>query len=214
MVEMSLNLRFLLWQNEMSGVKESKELSQWMERASKWSKKLAAWAECDTSRAESLLRGAEISKIELDNIKRNKPLNDDEFIALINIELWQNYKNNNNQTLSIWQENIIFLLDRLEHGEKSKLIENLKEKSPKFSNANFSKWEERKHIPNTKYKNIIHHFFNLPNQIDLEKEPLFLSIDPIRIQEKKSWLCQKIQELPEQKVRDFFPALKCLLESS
>ncbi len=208
---MSLNLRFLLWQNEMSDVKESKELSQWMERASKWSKKLAAWAECNTLRAEALLRGADIAQHELDNIKRNKPLNEDDFITLINTDIWQK---SNDELLNIWQENVIFLLARLEHGEKSKLIEKFKEISPKFSNANFSKWEDRKHIPKKQYKFMIHDFFNLPNQIDLEKEPLFLSIDPIRIQEKKSWLCQKIRELPEQKVRDFFPALKCLLESS
>lgn len=208
MVDISLNLRFLLWQDEISSLQKLEKPSQWTERLSKWSRRLADWAECDASRAEALIKGVEISQTELENIKQNKRFNEDEFMILINTNLLQVNFEFRNKSLDIWQENVLFLLTKLEHGEKTRLAELLN-----INSANLSKWNKRVHVPEKKYKSKIQQYFNLSNQIDLEQEPLFLSLDPISIQEQKLWLCQKIQEIPEKSLQDFFPALKRLLES-
>lgn len=207
MVEIALNLRFLLWQDEMLTLQKSEKISKWPHRGAKWFQKLAVWAECDISRAEAILTGAEVSQMELNNIKQNKPLTEDEFITLTNTNILN--LQIDNKELNIWQENVIFLLEKLEHGENAKLVRCLN-----VNQTTLSKWKKKTHLPEKKHRNVIQQFFNLPNQIDLEREPLFLSIDPINTHERKLWLCEKIHELPEQKLNDFFPALKCLLESS
>jgi len=204
MVDISQNLRFLLWQDEILNLQKRQKVSKWPERTTKWCQKLAFWAECDFLRAEAILKGAKISQAELNNIKHNKPLNEDEFIAITNADML--HLQLDNQPLNIWQENVLFLLDRLNHGDKSKLAKVLN-----TSPSNFSRWKKKIHTPEITYKDIIHNFFNIHSHIDLEKDPLFLSIEPIDVPEIKLWLCQKIQELPEKTLQDFFPALKRLL---
>ncbi len=205
MVDIALNLRFLLWQDEKSRLQNSERLSQWPERPLKWSKRLADWAECNSSRAEDLLRRAEISQTELNNIKLNHPLNDEDFMTLTNGNFLEQ---KHNSGLNIWQENILFLLDKLIHGENSHLAEHLG-----ISSGNISKWKKRQHEPEKTHKYMIHTFFKLSSKIDLEQYPLFLSIEPVRTQEQKEWLRKKIQDLTEETTQELFPALKRLLEN-
>lgn len=210
MVDIALNLRFLLWQYEKSRLQNktrlqnSERLSQWSSRPLKWSRRLADWAECNSSRAEDLLRGAELSQTELNNIKLNYPLNDEDFMNLTNVSFLEQ---RHNSGLNIWQENILFLLDTLRHGENSQLTKHLG-----INSGNVSKWKKRQHEPEKTHKYMIHSFFKLSSQIDLEQYPLFLSIDPVRTYEKKEWLQKKIQDLTEETTQELFPALKRLLE--
>jgi len=205
MVDIALNLRFLLWRDEKSRIQDSERLSQWPERPSKWSRRLADWAECNPARAEKLIRGAEIFQAELDSIKLNHPLNDDEFMTLRNGSFLESIAQNQ---LNIWQENLVFLLDKLVHGENNKLAKKLN-----VNSGSISRWKNRENEPKQSRKYEIQDFFKLSAQVDLEHYPLFLSIDPVRTYEKKEWLQKKIQDLTEETTQELFPALKRLLEN-
>lgn len=187
MSNFSANLRFVLWQNEVP--------------RSAWVEQITQWVGCDALRAEKLLREASPSPQELDHIVQATHVNEDE---LMYTDLLRQSE------LDLWQENVLYLLKTLKHGEQKRLTDSLGICSP----ATISKWKNRTTKPERTYKKGIQHFFGLPDSMDLEHEPLFLSLSPIDTVSQRIWLHQRIDALSDHTLQKLFPALERLFKDS
>lgn len=75
-----------------------------------------------------------------------------------------------------------------------------------------SKWKNGSQEPSQRHLEKISDFFGIPASIDLRKEPVFLSLDPLSDLGKKNWLKTRVDGLSSEGLRQLFPALKKLLE--
>ena len=191
MIDWSLNLRYLLWK---------KDIPQ-----EKWVKKITECLNSDNDmRAEDLLRGAKPSDRELDKIKEGIPLSEEEYMGLMNTNIIKLAQTGGD--LEIWQENFLFLLTKIPHGKNQDFASKLG-----FDPSNISKWKNRKQKPEKNKKAAVKKYFGIPLNFDLEEDLLFLSLDPISIQEKKDWICKRINQLNPNAIQELFPAFQRLL---
>lgn len=173
------NLRFLLWRE---GVKREN-----------WVEQLADWVGSSSVRAEKLIRVGDLQFGELERLTQRLGVDESDLqYTILFKELGTD----------ILKENLIFLLDALEHGSQKKLAATLRAKE-----STVSRWKRGKTRPQKEHIDGLCSYFH----IDLESEPLFLSLDPLTEIQKKSWLHQRIDELDSDQLHDFFPALQRLL---
>ncbi len=192
MIDWSLNLRYLLWK---------KDIPQ-----DNWVKKIVECLNSDNyQRAEKILRELKPSVQELENIKKNIPLTEDEYMGLMNIDLIELAKVE--QDLDVWQENFLFLLEKISSGEKGKFTAYIN-----ADISNFSKWKKKTQKPARNKQTIVKKYFNLSSDINLEQDLLFLSLDPISIEEKRQWICNSVNNLNSNTIQELFPAFKRLLK--
>jgi len=109
--------------------------------------------------------------------------------------------------VDVFALNLSFLLERLPHGKKKHLAENLG-----VDQTTISRWGSGTQRPTKQKIRALADYFSLPKTIDLEKEPIFLSTMPIGEAETKQWLKERIDELDRETLRDLVPALIKLLE--
>ncbi|AMA10653.1 hypothetical protein [Picosynechococcus sp. PCC 73109] len=194
--ELNLNVRYLLWQAQGQKVHGT-----WGDRLQAWSELLATWLVCSSGRAKQILYGRErLNQGDLTTLQKNLTMDDDRFMAFQNTRLCQV------EGCSIWQENIVFLLTTLQHGRYQELAEYLK-----IDRATLSKWKSKITKARSSHKEKLRIFFGISPEIDLEQYPLFLSIEPFSIAEKKQHLKDKIDALDEEVCTQLFPALEKLL---
>lgn len=183
---LSQNLKYLLLEK---GVKRSD-----------WIETLATYLQCDQNKAQAILEG------QTDNV------NQDEMEALVQFSGIDSQKLTSENLIEsekddVFLLNISFLLEKLPHGKKKHLAENLG-----VDQTTISRWGNGTQRPTKRKIKAILNYFNLPKTIDLENEPVFLSTMPIGEAETKEWLKERIDALDRETLRELAPALIMLLK--
>jgi transcriptional regulator with XRE-family HTH domain len=183
---LSQNLKYLLLEK---GIKRSD-----------WVQTLATSLQCDQRRAQAILEG------QADN------LNQDEMEALVQFsgiafEKLASEDLIETRKADVFSLNLSFLLERLPHGKKKHLAENLG-----VDQTTISRWGNGTQRPTRQKITALADYFNLPKTIDLEKETIFLSTMPIGEAETKQWLKERIDALDRETLRELVPALVMLLK--
>ena len=183
---LSQNLKFLLLEK---GIKRSN-----------WIEKLAVSLQCDQRRSQAILEEQtdNLSQNEIEALVRFSGM-DFEKLALENLL--------ETKKADVFSLNLSFLLERLPHGKKKHLAQNLG-----VDQTTISRWGNGTQQPTKKKIKALADYFNLPKTIDLEKEPIFLSTMPIGEAETKEWLKERIDALDRETLRELVPALIMLLK--
>ena len=183
---LSQNLKYLL-------------LKKGIER-DEWIRTLASSLGCDERRAQGILEGqaGTLSQGEMEALAHFAEI---DFEKLASEDLMEAKK------VDVFALNLSFLLERLPHGKKKHLAENLG-----VDQTTISRWGNGTQRPTKKKIRALADYFNLPKTIDLEKDPIFLSTMPIGEAETKKWLKEKIDELDRDTLRELAPALIMLLK--
>ena len=183
---LSQNLKYLLLEK---GIKRSD-----------WIETLANSLKCDQRRAQAILEG------QTDNLNQSETeslvhFSGMDFEKLASQDLIETRK------ADVLSLNLSFLLERLPHGKKKHLAENLG-----VDQTTISRWGNGTQRPTKQKITALAEYFNLPKTIDLEKEPIFLSTMPIGEAETKQWLKERIDALDRETLRELVPALIMLLK--
>jgi len=109
------------------------------------------------------------------------------------------------ETTNIFKENFCFLLN--ECSEKKDIRKELG-----VHPSTISKWKSGKQPPSSTHLRHIKKVFGLDDSIDLNRDPLFLSMEPVSDLGKKQWIKENIDSLSPQGLRELYPALRRLLE--
>ena len=178
---LATNLAFELWRRQVA--------------RERWIQYLAAWLGCHTNRALALLQGATPSS---DEIQRLVDVTDypEEELRYVDFT----------QRVSILRENLCYLVDIPKKGVKKELSDSLD-----IQPATLSRWLAGKQRPAQKYREVIKAHFGVSTQIDLERDPLFLSIYPLHEAGQRTWLHDRINAMDAETLRELFPALEKLL---
>lgn len=177
------NIRYLLWREKV-------------ERA-KWVTQLAQWAGCNLARAETLLRNAELRKDEQECVAAALGVTEEDLLFAHLLE---------DSGTDILRENIGYLLDTLDHGQKKMFAADLE-----VHGTTVSRWRSGLQVPERSKLVAICHYFRLPAGTDLATEPIFLSPLPISEAERKAWLHRHIEEMDARTLSELFSALQRLL---
>lgn len=180
----SQNLCFLLWQRQVP--------------RSNWAGEVATWVRCSEQRANDLLAQVEPSSDELQSISQTVQIDEQE---LYYSDLLQQSQ------ISVWQENIKYLVNTLKHGEQEKLVTHLGLKS----SGTVTKWRKGTVEAEKTHKEGLNQFFGLPSFIDLEHDLLFLSLSPVDTASQRAWLHARINQVSDRTLQTLFPALERLL---
>ena len=178
----SQNLRFHLWTTRVP--------------RHRWAEQLANWLRCSEEHAASILAGTPLSPQELKDLSVSIGITDSE---LAHADLLAESK------FDIWQENVSYLLAALEHGENSKLANEIG-----VSQGTISKWKKRSQRPEHKYQAALKKYFGLNLSENLWEIPLFLLLIPVGAEAKRRWLHQKIEQMSHHSLETLFPALERL----
>jgi transcriptional regulator with XRE-family HTH domain len=109
--------------------------------------------------------------------------------------------------VNVLQTNLQFLFETLEHGGKKVLAESLE-----LDPTTISRWLKGSYAPHGPTLQQLVSYFGLPAATDLRSEPVFLSIEPIAISQRRAWLHRRVEALAPDELRELYPALKRLLE--
>lgn len=185
MPDLSQNVRYLLWRKEIP--------------RAEWTSKLTAllgWAEAN---AEAFLAGdsGALSDTELKTIARfggvtEADLTTKDLLVAAN--------------RAIFHENLSFLIDLLPHGEKKRFATELG-----VDATTISRWKNGAQEPTKRKVSAIIRYFQLDDETDLRRMPVFLSQAPVGANEMRAWLHQRIDSLSVGALRDLQPALTRLL---
>ena len=108
---------------------------------------------------------------------------------------------------SILRENMIYLIDTMPKGQKE-----LAAREIGISPSQFSRWKTMAGAPRKKNLCRLLKFHGLDQDIDLELEPLFLSLEPLSAFSKKAWVASRLNDLPASEVSKLYPAFEKLLK--
>lgn len=182
MQRIAQNLRILLWREGIN--------------RKQWTNQLADWVGCDVNRAKQLLENGDLDLIEAEKIETKINVSAEE---IFHVEFIAD--------LEMFTENIRYLLSLQGHGSTQKLAN-----FAGVDKTTVSRWKSGDFAPPTKRLHVIAEFFDLPNTVNLNKDPIFLSLDPIGQKAQKDWLHEHIDRLGAEKLNAYFLALKKLLE--
>ena len=177
------NLAFLLWKKGLA--------------RDQWVGELATWCNCDRLRAAQILRGnASPVDSEMENLAQSTEVDSAQLFFADLLD-----------GADVFGENLKFLLNSLEHGGQKRLAEYL-EVTP----GTVYKWNGGSQPPKRNHVLGILSFFGLNHSIDLYRTPLFLSLDPVGSKERKDWLIERINQIEDCQLDEYFPALRKILQ--
>ncbi len=177
------NLKFLLWKQ---GIPRDR-----------WVREVSHWCRCDPVRAVEILRGdASLTDAETQSISEATA-----------VEATHLFFDDLIGGTDVFGENLKFLLGSLEHGGQKRLAEYLK-----VTPGSVYKWGGGSQPPKRRHVAGLLSFFGLNAATDLEKVPLFLSLDPIGSPAKREWLVERIQQIEDERLDQYYPALKKILQ--
>jgi len=182
---LTLNIRYLLWRE---GV-----------RRDEWAAKLADLLGCDIRRAQEILSGGvDLQPKEISAMAKayKVGVNDMRTLNLLSKE-----------KVDVLTANIRHLIDGLAHGQRKHFAAELG-----VDVTTVSRWSTAVQRPTKTKLGRIRDYFGLPIAMDLEGDPIFLSLDPVTGSEMKSWLHEQIEGLEADTLRNLFPALQRLLK--
>lgn len=175
----SENIKYLLWSD--------KDLPR-----EEWVSRLVEWSKGDTIRAKELLYGAEPSSSEQKNIAEAVNLTESDLRHARLLE---------EDRVNILRENILYLLESLEHGEQGKLA-----KSIGVDEDTITKWKSGQGI-RPKNLEALREYFRMSSDVDLKAKPIFLELTPFGDKRRREWLHNHIAQLEPDTLRDLFPSL-------
>lgn len=111
-------------------------------------------------------------------------------------------------TIDVFQENIKFLLNSFEHGGQKRLAELLG-----VNQFTVSKWKNGQR-PTESHVTALLHYVGLPRNADLNQDCWFLSQDPVGTSAMRTWLIEQVSVMQNEKIAQYFPALKRLLSDT
>lgn len=107
---------------------------------------------------------------------------------------------------SMLKLNVAFLLNSLPQGMRKQLAGQLHVRQ-----ETVSRWAKTKVPPARRHRSSILKFMGLPESLDLKVVPLFLSIEPIGVFQRKLELKQKLDSIPNDDLKSILPALERLM---
>ena len=110
---------------------------------------------------------------------------------------------------SVFESNINFLLDAIPRGQRKAAAKMIGVKEQQLS-----RWKNLVVRPRVAHLRSFLRFHGIDPDLDLEKQPLFLSMEPISGFGQKRWLQSRIEQMSAMDVGLMFPALKKLLKPS
>jgi transcriptional regulator with XRE-family HTH domain len=105
------------------------------------------------------------------------------------------------------KKNMVYLMGELPHGSQKDLTSLLK-----MRKETVSRWATGKVAPTKCHRRELLRFVGVPEHIDIEKVPLFLSIEPLGIFQQRAWIRGRLDALGAEELAQFFPALEKLLK--
>lgn len=158
-----------------------------------WIEQLASWANCSPDTARVILDRGELGATELISICDTLHLAADELIYA--------FETSGTDILS---ENLKYLMAR---GEQKIVAEVIG-----VHKTNISKWKAGKQRPEKKNLEKMIQYFGLPEDIDLNNNPLFLSLRPVTPQQRREWILERLNKISAHRLAELFPALESLFE--
>lgn len=184
MSNITQNLRFILWSTQVPQ-------TQWIDT-------VRQWAASDQPRARELLAGVEPLDQEVRNIAQAVSVPDQEIVFADLLR---------ESGINVWRENVAHLVNTLKHGQQKKLAAYL----GLDSSGTITKWKTKQVTPEKKHKQGLQDFFGIPLSLDLEKEALFLSPNPVDITSQRAWVHKQLDQISDRTLQQLFPALERLL---
>ncbi len=178
----SENVRYLLWRQPVA--------------RERWEATTANWAGCGMERARALLRGTMPNPEELANLAAAASVSEPD-IAYGRLA----------DARDILLENLRFLFEGFEKGAKKELAMQVG-----VHPGTISEWLSGRQRPTGKKLDRLARAFGLRDGAQLSTEPVFLSLDPVALQQRRAWVKERIDKLDDRTLTDLFPALKRLLE--
>jgi hypothetical protein len=147
-------------------------------------------------RAEKILHGAPIKREEIDAIAAA-------FDTDVK-ELQSNplYGHGNESVLRL---NLRYLIKPLPQGGQKNLAKSLGV-THETPNRWISQGSSRR--PSRKNQSRLLRYFGLDPELDLAKEPVFLSMAPVGAHLQKAWLLERVKEMPPEEIAKIFPAVQ------
>jgi hypothetical protein len=181
----SENLRYLLWNEDV--------------KREEWVSTLATWLQCDTSRSTELLfNNRRLDPAEIENLIKAIHFVERDFESMCLIEEDQ---------MDIPLMNIRYLLDSLKRGDRKILAESLD-----VHEVTISRWYAGSQVPSSRHYEALGEFFGLDRTLDIRTEPIFLSLEPVTVGDRKKWLQERIEQLDTIFLGELFPVLRRLLQ--
>jgi transcriptional regulator with XRE-family HTH domain len=178
----ALNIRYFLWKKK--GVP-----------ANGWSRELSNLLSCERTRAEELLWSGRLSHQELMLLAEDAGVTEESFLNSPFIE----------ERIDILSVNLVYLFESLEHGGQKRFAESIG-----ISPVNITRWKSGETKINAKHLMQIKEFFGLASAVDLQTDPIFLSLTPYGDQNRRRWLNERMKEIDEDSLRRLFPAFERL----
>jgi transcriptional regulator with XRE-family HTH domain len=183
MLQLSENLRFLLWSKRV--------------QRREWASHLGHWANCDPGRAEELLQGNEPSERELEQIVRAVGYSME---ILAHTSLLEAHE------VDVLHENLRYLTDRLDYGHKKEMAAALD-----IHSTTITKWRNGECRPRVVHLASLCRYFGLRSDTKIEVEPIFLTVETRLDQEQRAWVRTRLEELDPITWQMVYPFLKFLL---
>jgi len=108
----------------------------------------------------------------------------------------------------VFHENLTFLLNTLEHGGKKALASQLG-----VDPTTISRWLNASSRPSEGTLHQLMDQLGISTEIDLRTYPIFLSVEPISMTERRQWLISRIEEMTPNELLELYPALRRLFRS-
>jgi transcriptional regulator with XRE-family HTH domain len=105
------------------------------------------------------------------------------------------------------KQNMVYLMEYLPQGSQKKLTSMLKVRK-----ETVSRWATGKKPPTVKHRREILRFVGVPEHIDIEQVPLFLSTEPLGVFQQRAWIRGRLDALDAEELAQLFPALEKMLK--
>ena len=109
---------------------------------------------------------------------------------------------------SVRRLNFQYLLDALPKGEGQ-----VAAKMIGITPSQLSRWKSGVEKPRTSNARKLLRFHGIDSDTDLDKVPLFLSMEPVSGYQQKKWVAERLMEMPAHQMAAIYPALKKMLRS-
>lgn len=150
------------------------------------------------TRAIGLLRGAEPTPAEVGLLIEITGFEKEE---LLSVPLYT-------RGLPLFALNLRHLVESIPHGQGRDAAARIGITEGQFSR--WRKWGDERKPHRTNVRNLLK-FHGMDPDLDLDRVPLFLSMEPISGYAQKEWLSSRVQEMSAAEVAALYPALRKLL---
>ena len=163
-----------------------------------WSAVLASAAGLSPDRVQALMIGAQPRGAELDALAAAAGREPEE---LASAPLYGGGED-------ILRHNLHFLLDAIPAGQGAEAARSIG-----ITASQLSRWKSGLRRPHPRNLRGLLRYHGLDPDIPLDREPLFLMMEPVGGHIQKQWLVARVEEMPNADIVQLYPALKRLLST-